>query len=276
MVRITTTKWQTAPRPVSRPLYAIGDVHGAADLLIALQVKLTQLNAKGVLVYLGDLIDPSKHVQNHNCARVLETIATGSGIDALDEHVLMGNHDQFFTLALNAARSGDSLPFEQGTWIDQGGSLTAAAWGLNSETDERKLAQAIWDGMSEAQRGVLDRMKVYMAHDDYLLVHAGFYDYRPLPEQLAKDWRSDFPRRMSDEAEHPFWMRLYGQDIGPKNRTMIVGHSPHRVPRVGKNVINVDTGAKVGGPLTMIEIVNDRMRFHQAWPTGMTAEIWEK
>ncbi len=276
MIAVSTTEWQPAPKPASRPLYAIGDVHGAADLLEALQAKLRELSPSGQLVYLGDLIDPSRHVRNYDAARVLDLVAAGSGVDGLAESILMGNHDQFFTLALAAARAADFLPYEEETWIGQGGTRTAEAWGLQDEKNERLLALALWDRMSDAQRSVFDRMQVHVEHDAYLLVHAGFCDYRPLSEQFAKDWKAEFPLLFSEEAEHPFWMRLHGEDIGPAGRVMIVGHTPHRVPRVGKNVISIDTGAKVGGPLTMVEIVGDRMRFHQAWPGGLTAEIWEK
>lgn len=273
---VTSTEWQPAPRPVLRPLYAVGDVHGAADLLALLQGKLREINATGRLVYLGDLIDPSKHVRNYDVARTLDLVAAGSRVEGLDESVLMGNHDQFYSLALAAAGTGDPLPYERGTWIDQGGKLTAEAWRLQDETNERALALAMWIRMSKAQRAVFDRMRVFVEHDDYLLVHAGFCDYLPLQEMLAKDWRSEFPLLRSEEAEHPLWMRLHGEDVDPAGRTMIVGHTPYRSPYVGRNVINIDTGAKLGGPLTMLEIVHDRMRFHQAWPSGLTPEEWEK
>lgn len=80
---VTSTEWQPAPRPVLRPLYAVGDVHGAADLLALLQGKLREINATGRLVYLGDLIDPSKHVRNYDVARTLDLVAAGSRVEGL-------------------------------------------------------------------------------------------------------------------------------------------------------------------------------------------------
>ncbi len=266
---VTTSDWQPSPTRASRPLYAIGDVHGAATLLSALQARLRDLNAIGRLVYLGDLIDPTSRVEGADCALALDLVANGAGCRLLDEHVLMGNHDQLFTLALTAARTKAPLPYEPGLWIDQGALKTAEAWGIGEVDDERDLATLLWDRMSSGQRAVFDRMQTVVEHDDYLLAHAGVCDYLPLHEQLSADWRTTFPSNGAEESEHPLWMRLHSEDIAPKGRVQIVGHTARRQIFVGKRHIGIDTGAKVGGPLTMIEVVEDQLRFHQAWPDGL-------
>jgi len=276
MIDVTTSDWRPAPKPVSRPLFAIGDVHGASHLLKALQTKLRELCARGRLVYLGDLIDPANRVNDYDCARVLDLVAVGAGAEELEEIVLMGNHDQFLTLALAAARANTQLPYSAGTWIDQGGLRTAEAWKISDETDERKLALAIWDHMTMAQRKVFERMQIYAEHEDYVLVHAGFREDVSLAEQLSRSWDSEFPTDRAVEHDHPLWMRLHDEDIAPAGRVQIVGHSPRRKPFIGANRIGIDTGVKSGGPLTMIEIVGERLRCHQAWPQGMTREAWER
>jgi serine/threonine protein phosphatase 1 len=263
---VTATDWQPSPKPVSRPLYAIGDVHGAAPLLDALQARLRDLNASGRLVYLGDLIDPTEHVTGADCARVLDLVANGAGCRLLEEHVLMGNHDQLFMLALNAARTKSPLPYDAGLWTDQGALKTADAWGIGEMGDERHLAATLWDRMSASQRAVFERMETVVEHDDYLLVHAGVCDYLPLTDQLATDWRSVFPRNGAEECEHPLWMRLHSEDVAPKGRVQVVGHSARRHAFIGNSHIGIDTAAKFGGPLTMIEVIEGRMRFHQARP----------
>ncbi len=263
-ISITVGDWQPAPKPVSWPLYAVGDIHGDAAKLAALQQHLRTSNAKGSLVYLGDLIDPSPKMREHNCARVLDLIAAGVGNDDLVETTLMGNHDQFLMLALHASRDGSPLPFPEYAWLEQGALLTAKAWGVGKMRDERELAAAIWDAMTDAQRRVFETMKIYVEHDEYLLVHAGLCDYLPLSKQIEKDWRSVYPQTAQEEFEHPFWMRLHEEDVAPAGRVQIVGHTARREAFIGTHHIGIDTGVKYGGPLTALEIVGDRMRLIQA------------
>jgi len=274
-IKITVSEWLPAPIRVQRPLYVIGDIHGASALLAALLQRLGQVCEAGTLVYLGDLIDPTKHVSGYNVARVLDLVATGIGRSGLQEIVLMGNHDQFFTVALAAAQADGPLPYEPGTWLEQGGMETAEAWGL-SGPDEQILARNLWDRMSEAQRSVFDRMQVYHQHEGYLLVHAGFPDDIPLAPQLAKEWKSEFPQDRMSEHDHPFWRRMHNEDIAPKGHVLIAGHTPRRRAFIGKRHVGIDTGVKQGGPLTAIEIVGDRLRLHQAWPEGLDRERWER
>jgi serine/threonine protein phosphatase 1 len=228
-----------------------------------------------MLVYLGDLIDPTKHVSGYNAARVLDLVTIGIGRSGLQETVLMGNHDQFFTIALVAAQANTPLPYEPGTWIDQGGRETAEAWDI-SGSDERLLAQALWKQMSASQRSVFERMQVYHEHEGYLLVHAGFPDDIPLAPQLAKEWKSEFPHDRMSEHDHPFWRRMHDEDVAPKGHVLIAGHTPRRRAFLGKRHIGIDTGVKQGGPLTAIEIVGDRLRLHQAWPPGLERDQWER
>ncbi|MFN8701948.1 MAG: metallophosphoesterase [Rhodospirillales bacterium] len=263
-INITSGDWQRAPQPVSKPLFAIGDIHGDARKLEALQRHLRERAATGSLVYLGDLIDPSSKMSHYDCARVLDLVAAGVGNDGLAETTLIGNHDQFLMLALDAARNGKATPFENYTWLEQGALLTAAAWGIGKMTDERELASAIWNAMSPAQRSVFDNMKTYAEHEAYLLVHAGFCDYLSLSEQLEAEWRSFYPRTAREEMEHPFWMRLYNEDYAPKGRVLIVGHTARKEAFIGARHIGIDTGVKYGGPLTALEIVGDRLRTIQA------------
>jgi hypothetical protein len=263
-VNITVCDWRPAPSPVLRPLYAVGDIHGAAAKLAALQQHLRASNAKGSLVYLGDLIDPSTKMREHDCARVVDLVAVGVGNSGLVETTLMGNHDQFLMLALAASRNGSPLPFDEYTWLEQGALLTAQAWGVGKMRDERELAVAIWNAMTDAQRHVFETMKIYVEHDQYLIVHAGFCDYLPLAEQRKTDWRLRYPQTAQEELEHPFWMRLHEEDVAPAGRVQIVGHTARKDAFIGKHHIGIDTGVKYRGPLTMLEIVDDRMRLIQA------------
>jgi serine/threonine protein phosphatase 1 len=276
-IKITSTNWQPAPSPVSRPLVAIGDIHGCADLLVALRAHLRRELQSGTRrVYLGDLIDPHPRREHaHDCSDVVDQVALDMAAGA---DVLAGNHDAFFLIALEAARNDWPVPFESGCWSQQGGAATAAAFGIEHAYDmsQQSLAQAIFERMSDRQRAVFAAMRVHVEHDAYVLVHAGFHPTIPLEKQIATADILRYPNAW-DEREHPLWMRFKpSSDVAPEGRILIHGHTSVRGVFAGRKRINIDTGAKYGGPLTALEIVGDRMRLHQAWPEGMDAARWHR
>jgi serine/threonine protein phosphatase 1 len=277
MTNVTTTDWQSAPRPVNSRLVAIGDVHGCAFLLRALRAHLASLPVHR-RVYLGDLIDPHpRREHDHNCEDVVDQVAQDL---AAGGKVLSGNHDAFFLIAREAGRNRTDVPWMDGIWYDQGGRETVAAWGFGFSTmgkpHEGALARELDARMTSEQRGVFDAMKVWVDHDDYLLVHAGFEPHKPLAKQQALASITEFPS-IQGEQSHPLWMRFNpSTDAAPKGRVLVHGHTPTRSAILGKKRICIDTGAKYGGPLTALEIDGDRMRLHQAWPEGMDAAKWKR
>ncbi len=264
-INITVGDWRPAPSPVSRPLCAIGDIHGDARKLAALVDQ--RLQPGGVLVYLGDLIDP--HPQDtyvHDCAAVLDIVATP--MPNTETVVLAGNHDAYLLIALDAHRKGTGLPWDHNHWLNQGGLATANAWGLayskKTAPDERVLANEIWSRMTPSQRGVFENMRIWHDHDAYLLVHAGFEPRVPLDRQQTRASILEYPT-VQNADEHPLWMRFnHNTDAAPPGRVLIHGHDSRKQAMLGKKRICLDTGVKYGGPLTALEIVGDRMRLIQA------------
>ncbi|MCZ8312353.1 MAG: metallophosphoesterase [Magnetospirillum sp.] len=259
-------------------MIAIADIHGAANLLLALRTHLATLPAHR-RVYLGDLIDPHpRREHEHDCAGVIDQVAEDQASGSTD--VLAGNHDAFFLIARQAGRDRVDVPWMDGIWYDQGGRETVAAWGFGFSTmgkpHEGALARALDELMTPAQRGVFDNMKIWADHDAYLLVHAGFEPQTPLQKQQARASILDFPSWNSEQS-HPLWMRFNPTtNAAPKGRVLVHGHTPTRSAIIGKKRICIDTGVKYGGPLTALEIVSDQMRLHQAWPAGMDAATWKK
>ena len=267
-INISVGDWKPAPSPVSRPLCAIGDIHGNARKLEALVEHLrAHLQPGGALVYLGDLIDPHpKRDHAHDCAAVLDIVATP--LPNTETVVLCGNHDAFFLIAIDAHRNGTSLPWETSHWFAQGGLATGAAWGLaysrTNPLDERAFAAELWSRMTPTQRGVFEGIKIWHDHDQYLLVHAGFEPRVPLAKQQARASILEYPTTRSED-EHPLWMRFnHNTDAAPKGRVLVHGHTSMRKALLGRKRICLDTGVKYGGPLTALEIVGDRMRLIQA------------
>jgi serine/threonine protein phosphatase 1 len=269
-IEVITSEYQIAPSKSSRPLLAIGDVHGRANLLCGLVEYIgNTIQPDTRLVFLGDLIDPHPHRdESHDCAEVLDIAA--APVSGVTETIyLAGNHDAFLLIALHASRTGTPLPWDQSNWYNQGGAETAAAWGLlrstNATPDEGALAAEIWSRMTNAQRCIFESMRVYVDHDVYLLVHAGFDPNIPLEPQQAYANILNYPTAQNEKS-HPLWMRFKaGTDSAPKGRILIHGHTPSRRAFLGRRRICIDTGAKFGGPLTALEIIGDRMRLHQAY-----------
>lgn len=284
-ITVSSGDWQRAPATAPSPIVAIGDIHGNSNLLAALRKHLDH-DAQHPRVYLGDLIDPApRFVPNHDVVGVLDQVAEDIERGAI---VLAGNHDAFFIIARDCARRGLKLPWhsEPRLWLDQGGAATAADFGVVAQTqagwdseasaNETQLALAIDARLTARQRQVFDEMRVSHDHGAFLFVHAGFQPHAPLEKQQAADWLMRFPSPR-DEAAHPLWMRFKNStDAAPRGRVLVHGHTPMRRPILGRKRIAIDTGAKYGGPLTALEIVGDRMRLHQAWPSGVDATTWAK
>jgi serine/threonine protein phosphatase 1 len=267
-ISITVGDWRPAPQPVSKPLYAVGDVHGDARKLTALVEHLrAHMQPGGTLVYLGDLIDPHPgNTYAHDCAAVVDLVA--QPLPNTETVVLAGNHDAFLLIALDAHRNGTRLPWDANHWLAQGGLATGSAWGMFSSTmatpHERLFVAELWSRMTTQQRGVFENMRIWHDHDIYLLVHAGFNPRAQLDRQQARASIIEYPS-MRDEQSHPLWMRFnHSTDAAPPGRVLIHGHDSRKQALLGKKRICLDTGVKYSGPLTALEIVGDRMRLIQA------------
>jgi serine/threonine protein phosphatase 1 len=275
---VTTSDWQPAPAAAPSPLAAIGDIHGAHRQLAALRAHLDTLRPHR-RVYLGDLIDPySARAETSNCADVLDQVEADMVLGA---EVLVGNHESLFLIALengHRRRAGERQILPGVSWYQNGAAATARAFGVEPPrlaVSDTQLGEAVWAAMSAEQRRVIEAMQVAIDHGPYLLVHAG------VDREAEAGWRDPATKIRTAAGvgveTHPLWIRYADyEDDAPRGRVLIHGHTPRRTPFLGRRRICIDTGAKVGGPLTAIEIVDDRMRVHQAWADDVSPAAWEK
>jgi len=202
----------------SPPLtYAVGDIHGCADLLDALLERI-EAHAGGRerrLVFLGDYMD-----RGPGSARVIETLRKLQWREEGAVVCLMGNHEAMLlkTLQEHGARE---------LWLRNGGQETLASFGV--------------DGPEELPGDVLDWIEALpTVHDDPLrwYVHAGFR-----PEVEAPD----------PDTETRLWIREpFLSDEYDFGRHVVHGHTPQTKgrPDVRRFRTNLDTGAVYGGALT--------------------------
>lgn len=244
--------WIPAPGrvPDGTRVYAIGDIHGRADLLERIldtidmdMARPTSPPCRCVAVFLGDYID-----RGPRSRRVLDILSNGMP-KGLETVFLMGNHEHFLLSFLEG--QGDP-----GAWLFNGGLETLASYGVQApETvyltgaEENDLRAALLDALPERHMVFLRNLVLSYRQGDYLFVHAGI---RP---GVAADHQS---------IEDLLWIRgpflTSDADFGA---VVVHGHTITPRPLVLTNRIALDTGAHNSDRLTCGVFEGDRLRFLQ-------------
>lgn len=209
--------------------YAIGDVHGRADLLRELLQAISK-DADGDryrVVFLGDIIDrgpQSKQAMDI----VAETITNIPG-----STLVLGNHDEFLLRFLDAGV--DQKRFLD-RWRRLGGYQTLASYGLGDvgAATAAKLLLANFPEHIELLRHAPEKL----SHGDYVFVHAGLRPGVAWGEQHGRDLRWIREEFLTSEF-----------DFG---KTVVHGHSITAGPEIHSNRIAIDTGAFETGRLTAL------------------------
>jgi serine/threonine protein phosphatase 1 len=231
--------------PADTCLYAIGDIHGRADLLESLiqQIEADAANlppgVKPVLIFLGDYID--RGLQSREVLNIL----CGDRLGAFETVFLLGNHEEALLKFLNDAHFGTQ-------WANYGGMETLFSYGFQPPNLRRSMsspeamaaAREAWSRLwiefratfpPEHQR-FLEQLKPYHVAGDYLFVHAGLRPGVDISDQSTRDmlWiRDEF---LDARDEFP-WLIVHG------HTTCEQVHQDHR--RLG-----IDTAAYITGRLT--------------------------
>ncbi|NTF17833.1 serine/threonine protein phosphatase [Agrobacterium rubi] len=224
-----TLKIATIPEDVE--IVVIGDVHGRADLLMAL-VEYFELSAeldsdeRFAFVFLGDLID-----RGPESAGAIKT-----ALEAVERHpgsvIILGNHEEW----MRDVASGPDPWHAWDCWYYEGGAKTLASLGISAAMDVRDIAQGL--NMDETVQRLL-AVSVDAACDSRrIYAHAGIRPHVPLDEQRSFDlrWiRRDF---IESRADH--------------GRTVVHGHTitESEFPELHPNRVALDTGAFLSGRLT--------------------------
>lgn len=217
--------------------YAVGDVHGRADLLTELIAALEEraeadkrAGGDPIVIFLGDYVDRGRESR-----RVLDILLEG-GPRGFTRRYLKGNHEDAM-LAFMAA------PLENRAWVLQGGAETLLSYGVQpppplgaSDDDWRNVAAALNAALPDTHREFLHRLERYIVQGDYAFVHAGVDVNRPLEQQTDADLYWIRERFLS--AKRPFSHRI------------VHGHTPVDRPYADQRRVAVDTGAYASGTLT--------------------------
>jgi serine/threonine protein phosphatase 1 len=234
-------------RPPKTPdgvrIYAIGDVHGRADLLAplfdAIEADVAAHPAPQVIeVLLGDYID-----RGPQSREVLEILVSRTRHRQMV--CLKGNHETYVPDFLRNPATFDE-------WRYFGGIETLRSYGVTplmnaDERQQRELAEAFDRVLPENHRRFLANLSTSFACGDYFFVHAGIRPGISLSQQQEHDllWiRQDF--------------LLHEENLG---MIVIHGHTPVLEPDIRPNRINIDTGAYATGRLTCLVLEGEDLTF---------------
>lgn len=233
--------------PDGELVYAVGDVHGRADLLARL---LTQIQADAIgetvatkrLVFLGDYVD-----RGAESAGVVEMLLTQIPV-GFTADFLKGNHEGLLLDFLAEA-------WRLEHWRRNGGEATMLSYGVDIDTlhdlggGSETWQQAFASALPDAHRRFFETLKLSQTYGDYLFVHAGVMPGVPLDGQDEQDliW-----------IREPFldWEEPFG-------RVVVHGHTPVPMPEIRSNRIDIDTGAVFTGRLTALKLNGSSQSFLQ-------------
>ena len=234
--------------PQGQLVYAIGDIHGRADLLALLLAEIESDSARSkdakrrTLVFLGDYID-----RGHDSRRVVDMVLDDlpAGFDA---HFLKGNHEAIMLDFLDD-------PSYLGHWLANGADATFRSYGLDvAELVGRGAAPEVWRraflaSLPETHRDFFEALELAVSFGDYFFVHAGVRPGVPLEAQDPNDM---------------IWIRgPFLQSEDDFGKIVVHGHTPGRDPVIRANRIGIDTGAVFTDRLTALRLENGSWRLMQ-------------
>ncbi len=232
--------------PAGQRIYAIGDIHGRADLLKELHERIIEdalsipKHIKKVAVYLGDYID-----RGFNSRGVIDLL-TGAPLPGFELVYLKGNHEDIFLRFLEDHSYGPG-------WFSVGGDATAVSYDVRLPVDIksgerfRHVQQQLRVRVPEQHMEFLRQLEMLYLAGDYVFVHAGIRPGIPIEEQAPKDllWiRGEF----LNAAETP-------------GKVVVHGHSLSWAPDVSRYRIGIDTGAYATDRLTCLILDGEFRRF---------------
>jgi serine/threonine protein phosphatase 1 len=219
--------------PAGERVYAVGDIHGRADLF---ETMITQIEAddaargpaQTTVILLGDLVD-----RGPGSAKVIAMAREWGKHRKL--RLLQGNHEEMF---LKSFEDESTLRH----FLRFGGRETLLSYPITPEEYQRTTLEELQALM--AQRvpfediAFMRRMEDLIRVGDYVFVHAGIRPGIALDAQSLPDLR---------------WIRgEFLDDNTPRDFVVVHGHTITAAPELHPWRIGIDTGAFASGQLTAI------------------------
>jgi serine/threonine protein phosphatase 1 len=266
------------PRAVERDVevFAIGDIHGRADLLEALLDAASREPREAAtrrLVFLGDLVDRGPE----NVFAIRLALGAPRAIGADSSVGLMGNHETMMRMALDVATPRRQALDALATWSDNGGDCVIAEI-LENHATPPTLDALLDDARASLPYDIrhwLENLEPHARSGDVLFVHAGVNPRFAQDRFLAAPWNTPLARL--DEDRHWAWVRrpFLAHKPGPEGwegRFVVHGHTPNdggatasHGEQILRSRLNLDGGSAMTGVAKMgifrgglVEVVSAR------------------
>ena len=236
--------------PEGQRVYAVGDIHGCADLLDDLIEQIdADDNERGpadtTVIFLGDIVD-----RGPASAGVIDRLMAFSAARA-NVRFILGNHEEIFLGALEGEPKALRL------FCRIGGRETVLSYGMDPAEYERldyeELVHRLEHLVPAAHKRFLERFEDMVIIGDYAFVHAGVRPGLPLETQRSSDLR---------------WIRdPFLDHRSPLDKMIVHGHTVTEAVESKAHRIGIDTGAYATGRLTALGLEGDSSWLLQ---TGMT------
>ncbi|MEL6258013.1 MAG: metallophosphoesterase family protein [Pseudomonadota bacterium] len=243
--RMNRVKRVSAAPPGTR-IYAVGDIHGRADLLLHLMSKIRdEITPRAeaervILIFLGDYID-----RGFQSRKVIEFLVE-EAFEDIETVFLKGNHEDALLRFLSDPTFGSQ-------WAHYGGAETLASYGVKPPTlpgtteQWREVHAQFTEAFPDSHRKFLETLEIVAQFGDYVFVHAGLRPGAPVAAQKERDM---------------LWIReQFLADKTPFEQMVVHGHTPIEAPYHDHRRIGVDTGAYLSGKLTAVRLIGERVEF---------------
>jgi len=227
-------------------LYAVGDIHGDFDKLLAVHALIKQdhgPDSAARIIHVGDLVD-RRFKSRQTVQYLLDGQTAGK-----PWVTLLGNHDRLFLKFLQDTRWKDPVLRPDYFWLhdNMGGRTTLESYGVDVADwrDAADLqAQAI-EKVPPEHLQFIAQLPVFHFEAGILFVHAGIRPGVPLEKQSEDDL---------------IWIRGPFHDYTePHDHLIIHGHTPIDAVTHYGNRINIDTGCAYGRDLSAIVIEDGKI-----------------
>ena len=203
--------------PQGQLIYAIGDIHGRADLLALLLARIAADAARARTQSGGpSFFSATISIAGMTARRVVDMLL-GELPQGFDAHFLKGNHEEIMLDFLDD-------PSYLGQWLANGADATFRSYGMDvAELIRKGATPEVWRraflaSLPEGHRDFFETLELAVSFGDYLFVHAGVRPGVPLEAQDPHDmvW-----------IRGPFLQS--NEDFG---KIVVHGHTPGREPDI--------------------------------------------
>ncbi|QJU57279.1 serine/threonine protein phosphatase [Sphingomonas sp. AP4-R1] len=231
---------------VDRLVYAIGDIHGRADLLARLLDQIRADRARQapgaeptLAIFLGDYVD-----RGPQSRQVIDLLLEFRRDPAFESRFLLGNHEDTMLDYLDGQVSGLG-------WSRHGGAATLQSYGVAPPAEESRAAwsarrKALVAAVPPEHRAFLEGLELTISLGQILFVHAGIRPGVALDQQSKRDllWiRREF---LEAERTDP-WLVVHG-------------HTPKGEAYGAPGRLCLDSGGYISGRLTAASFCGDTVR----------------